>query len=396
MLPVSRSDADAKKDQRAISCVPTRDGRVHISFQLAATLTHGKLAFLAGAALVLAYFFLGPWLGFGASHQEQLLRQKLHSLESTLAQKLSWLGQHGGHLKSHLGHSSSGGIGAVQEDGRKHLLVDPDGPSRLAEAVAPHTALTPIDDHYLCGDNVDVTEAEVIRKKLALVVITWRAPLSLRNSLRSWQENGLLELVDEKMLFINSPSEEDFSIAKEYDFDIYTTDERNGNVMAGPALTYLVGNTSADYVLFMEKDFKLTADKATTKRELYHGMHMMARGVDVYRLRGHTDYPAEGMPDCCTPATPPTCPYHSNWKSGGYFGDHMNWLLLWCQPNPVEAANGRLAQCSSEPQAPASYCFGSSDTNWSNNPLIMGKEWYNTHVRDVALFGEKAFEQNNM
>ena len=29
--------------------------------------------------------------------------------------------------------------------------------------------------------------------------------------------------------------------------------------MAGPAMAYLMGNSSADYVLFMEKDFVLTA-----------------------------------------------------------------------------------------------------------------------------------------
>ena len=161
-----------------------------------------------------------------------------------------------------------------------------------------------------------------------------RAPLSLRNSLESWARGGLLDLVDERMIFINSPQAVDYALAKEFDIDVYTTEERNGNIMAGPALSYLVGNASADYVLFMEKDFELSADRAATQRELFLGMHMLARGVDVWRLRGTTDYPAEGMPDCCAPATPPTCPYHSDWKSGGYFSDHQNWLLAFCRPDP--------------------------------------------------------------
>ena len=252
------------------------------------------------------------------------------------------------------------------------------------------------------------------------------APLSLRNSLESWKKGGLLvrprcdfikralfppttrvrspashspiaqDLVDEKMIFINSPQPIDYELAKEYDFDVYTTEERKGNIMAGPALSYLIGNSTADYVLFMEKDFELITSREDTMRELYLGMHMITRGVDVWRLRGTLDYPAEGMPDCCAPATPPNCPYHSNWKSGGYFSDHQNWLLAYCQPDPVEAANGRLAQCTKEPNAPASYCFGSGDTNWSNNPLIMSTKWYNAVVRDVSFNGEKAWEQNNM
>lgn len=83
----------------------------------------------------------------------------------------------------------------------------------------------------------------------------------------------------------------------------------------------------------------------------------------------------------------PTCPYNSQWKSGGYFGDHMNWLYsesgdvwgvgvlasprrpaaapaVWCDPDVLEHSNGRLVKCTSEPQAPDAYCFTSAETNW--------------------------------
>jgi hypothetical protein len=394
VLPSSLRDRADEK--RVVGCVPTRDGRLHVSCQIAATLTRAKLVFLGALALVVAAFSARASLGFGESRVERALRERVGNLEAAMGRKVSWLAQHAPHLNAHV----SGGVGAwaprVHADGRKHLLADPDGPSRLAEAAAPATALADVEDHYMCGENVDVTEAEVVRKKLAIVVVTWMAPLSLRNSLESWARGGLLDLVDEKMIFINSPQPVDYALAKEFDFDVYTTEERNGNIMAGPALSYLVGNATADYVLFMEKDFELTASHADTIRELYLGMHMLARGVDVWRLRGTTDYPAEGMPDCCAPATPPTCPYHSSWKSGGYFSDHQNWLLAFCQPDPVEAANGRLVQCTREPNAPTSYCFGSGDTNWSNNPLLMSTKWYTERIRDVAMNGEKAWEQNNM
>lgn len=101
----------------------------------------------------------------------------------------------------------------------------------------------------------------------------------------------------------------------------------------------------ADYILLMEKDFVLSAERAVMMREMYTGVQHLARGVHAYRLRGKTDYPAEGMPDCCAPADPPTCPYHSNWLSAGYFSDHMNWLRIFCDPNILENSNGRLVQC---------------------------------------------------
>jgi hypothetical protein len=365
VLPAAASSSDSKVRHMVRCCEATKDGRLHFSSECAATVSHGKLAFSLVLFISALYFFLGPSVGLGVSSSELVLRQRIRNLEGTLAKRVSWLTQHSSHLSSHLSRRGAAWAPTVQGDGRKHLLSDPDGVSRLSEYLAPNTALVPeVSDHYLCGENTEVTESEVVRKKLAIAVVTWRAPLSLRHSLESWRDNGLLDLVDEKMIFINSPQQVDFDLAREFDFDVYTTEERDGNIMAGPALTYLVGNTSADYVLFMEKDFDLNSAKAVTARELYLGMHLLSRGVDVYRLRGHNDYPAEGMPDCCTPATPPTCPFHSNWRSGGYFGDHMNWLLLFCQKDPVESANGRLVQCTKEPAAPSSFCFGSGDTNW--------------------------------
>jgi hypothetical protein len=395
-LPSNTGDTAKEKRTGIVSCQSTRDGRVHLSVQVAATLTKRKLYFLFAACLGLSFFLLRASVGLDGTRVEAALRARIGALESAMGRKVSWLSQHASHLNTHIAAGMAQWKPTVHEDGRQHLLSDPDGPSKLAAFVAPDTALPLVDEHYLCGENSDVSETEVVRKKLAIVVVTWMAPLSLRNSLETWKAGGLLDLVDEKMIFINSPQAVDYALAREFDFDIYTTEERHGNIMAGPALSYLVGNASADYVLFMEKDFALTADKATTARELYLGMHMLARGVDVWRLRGTTDYPAEGMPDCCAPASPPTCPYHSSWKSGGYFSDHQNWLLAYCQPNPVEAANGRLVQCTKEPAAPDSYCFGSGDTNWSNNPLLMSTKWYKERIWDVAMNGEKAWEQNNM
>jgi len=307
-----------------------------------------------------------------------------------MSQKLSWVLRNKDKLKADLGHV--GGAPALHADGRQHLLTPPGAMSKLAEAISPNTALADFDDHYLCGDR-DVSEAEVTRKTIALAAISWMAPKSLRNSMESWRMNGLLDIADEKMIFLNSPTAEDRSIASEFGFDVYTTDERAGNVMAGPSLAYLAGNSTADYLLLLEKDFVLSAPRDVMMREMYTGVQHLARGVDAYRLRGKSDYPAEGMPNCCEKRDPPTCPYHSNWRSAGYFGDHMNWLLILCDPDIMEHSNGRLAQCTKEPNAPTSYCFTSGETNWSNNPILFPRTWFNDKIRDIALMD---FERNNM
>ena len=171
-------------------------------------------------------------------------------------------------------------------------------------------------------------------------------------------------------------------------------------------------------------------------REMWNGMQHLSKGVEVYRCAAsvravcehpRTRYPSaagsaatrttpqKGCPTAAHPSsreprwpascrlggraaqsllsrassTPcrPTCPYNSQWKSGGYFGDHMNWLYsesmigwcsgvlasprrpaappaVWCDPDVLEHSNGRLVKCTSEPQAPDAYCFTSAETNW--------------------------------
>jgi hypothetical protein len=197
-----------------------------------------------------------------------------------MAKKVSWVLQHRDHIKSHLTHVNE--QLPVHADGRKHLLIPQGGVSRLAEAMAPYTQMHDFDDHYLCGTH-EATESETIKKTIALAAISWMAPLSLRHSMESWRDNGLLDIVDEKMIFLNSPTQADYDIAKEFDFDVYVTDEHGGNIMAGPSLAYLVGNSSADYILLMEKDFLLSAKKDVMMREMYTGVQHLARGVDAYR-----------------------------------------------------------------------------------------------------------------
>jgi hypothetical protein len=273
------ADLRAAKDKSpAVALTGTKDGRVYLHLSFAATLSRGKVAFLLLASLALAAYAASPTL-FG---ENNALKRRVRELEVRLGKRVHWLLQHRQHLQEHV---NSGWEPRVHPDGRKHLLSPPDGVSRLAEALAPATELADFDDHYLCGTGRP-SEGDVIKKKLAIAAVSWKSPLSLRNSMESWRAGGLLDIADEKMIFLNSPGEEDRAIAAEFDFDVYTTDEQHGNILAGPALAYLVGNSSADYLLFMEKDFVLSAPREAMLREMYLGVQHLARGVDAYRWVG--------------------------------------------------------------------------------------------------------------
>lgn len=140
------------------------------------------------------------------------------------------------------------------------------GLSKIAQAL-PGVVLPPLADHFLCGEN-DPSPDELARKTLAIIVITWRAPRSLENSLRSWRSGGLLDIADELIMFINSPTARDRALAAEYGFSVLTTHEHHGNIMAGPALGYAVGNATSDYVLFLEKDFEMIGTRCVERPEV--------------------------------------------------------------------------------------------------------------------------------
>jgi hypothetical protein len=272
VLPQPASSGDNSK-RKGLTCVNTKDGKVNVSLSVSAVLSPTKLMFCTAMSVFIVVYAAAPFFGM------QGMRNRVLQLEHQMSKKIHWVMEHKEHLQAHIGSTSHR---VDHSDGKKHLLTPAGGISKLAEAMAPNTGLADFDDHYLCGTE-EVTEGDVIRKTVAIAAISWMAPQSLRNSMNSWRSNGLLDIADEKMLFLNSPTDADIEIGKDFDFDIYTTDEHNGNVMVGPALAYLVGNSSADYILLMEKDFVLSAPRDVMMREMYVGVQHLARGVDAYR-----------------------------------------------------------------------------------------------------------------
>ena len=389
--PTSAGDAVKRS---GVTCGRSRDGRLSVALSCGATASLYKWLFILAALAASATYVLAPLAGVDG------LRRRVIGLEQRLARKLGSIVRSRSAVlpPGHEGAAAAGGGGGdgVHPDGRAHLLTPRGAPSRLAASLGAQRATAAVfDEHYLCGGESPPL-AKVARKTIALAAISWRAPLSLRNSMASWAANGLLDIADERMIFLNSATPEDYEIAAEHGFDVYTTDEHGGNVMAGPSLAYLVGNTSADYVLLLEKDFVLSAPRHTVEREMWTGVQHLARGVDAYRLRGKSDFPAEGMPDCCAKTEPPApanCPYHSSWKGAGTFADHQNWLLIFCDPNIMDNSAGRLAMCTREPDAPTSFCYTSWESNWSNNPILFPAKWFNEKLRSVALAD---FEHNNL
>ena len=60
----------------------------------------------------------------------------------------------------------------------------------------------------------------LLERTLALVVISSATPRSLLNSMRTWDRSGLLDMVDDRVLWLNAPSEVDIAIGTQFGFRI--------------------------------------------------------------------------------------------------------------------------------------------------------------------------------
>jgi hypothetical protein len=435
------SSAGSKDKPGGVMFASTKDGRVYLHLSCAATLSRGKVALLAATLLVLLGYVFSPSI-FGESNA---LKRRVRELEARMSKRVHWLLQHREHLQEHMRGGSAEWAPRRHADGRMHLLSHPDGISKLAEALAPATELPAFDDHYLCGTGAP-TEGDVIKKKVALAAISWRAPKSLRNSMESWREGGLLDVVDERMIFLNSPTDEDRAIAEEFGFDVYTTDEHNGNVLVGVSgpcegrrgagwgvgwwtgerrrreseasvltaqMTFVVVSicsspptrsppwrtwwatrrrtTSCSWrrtLCFRPRETRCSR-RCTTAWRTWRGAwsctgercdegragwaggrHAQQGGTCgekrgwrscnlascariaqrpspstlLFRsLRGKTDFPAEGMPDCCAKSDPPNCPFHSKCvrRVGGGGGDGGRALAAETSGSRADAATAR-------------------------------------------------------
>lgn len=107
--------------------------------------------------------------------------------------------------------------------------------------------------------------------KITVGILTWGSHQTLRNTLASYKSGGLLEFVDEVILFAQEISNEDLNIAEEYNIKIIGKPD---NIGIGRAFTALMKSSSNEVVLILENDWVLVESPAKT-------FHLLEDGYDL-------------------------------------------------------------------------------------------------------------------
>ena len=203
---------------------------------------------------------------------------------------------------------------------------------------------------------------------ISIGILSWNSGQVLVDTLTTYHNNGLFDMVDDITILFQEFNEQDYQIAKHFGLNVIGM---NSNIGIGRAFIKLTENAKEEYVLVLEHDWNLIEDKETTYNTLKRSYQAIEMGLDVVRLR-HRKKP--GYP-------------HFSFKHQGkeltYYDDeigctspHLLDSLHWCEPDiefPQQIKK-------SEDMFHTTSRYG----NWTNNPCLYKKQFYLDTVRQFA------------
>lgn len=201
---------------------------------------------------------------------------------------------------------------------------------------------------------------------LSIGILSYNSPKTLTKTLESYKSNGLLNLVREKLLYVQ-PSEnshELIDIGIRYGFNSSEIFLAQSNDWIGPAFKYMSENFNSETILLLEDDFELIESLQTTKNILESGVNLLNDGeVDCVRLRSRYN---------------PGDPLYSSHIKGNEtnHSTHLAECVHWRENPDTDFPN----YCKKISDDPLWYKFSSKYANFTNNPCIYRRSFYRVHI----------------
>lgn len=213
-----------------------------------------------------------------------------------------------------------------------------------------------------------------LSSSISLVALSYQSPRTLLNSMRSWNDSGLLDMVSERIAILNDPFPQDLAIAASHRFRTVEPNEIPGVMLSKPntltigaAFYYALKEASSKYVLFLENDFKI--DSSLPKREilleLVAAIGMLDRGAELVRLLSRKHQGCGTFKSCD----------HSgiNLRTDNMLDRRRNWFAFYC-PSDTQVHTGLDKHMSTCLTGPEFRCFTSWDSNWSLNAILVKRD----------------------
>ena len=229
----------------------------------------------------------------------------------------------------------------------------------------------------------------------SICILAHRGKKALRQALASWEKVGLMDLAEEKILFLQEWKHNKIDdkrlygdIVNKYGLTIFGEEQQIGIALG---LYKLVERSRSEFILFLEEDFRIADDviqgrsrtdlKKMIESEIAYAIELVqSKRANVVRMR-RRDMP--GTPNCAFA-----------WKGSEHLLGTIQTPIInnqtvldahfWRNDLPEYFSNtvwrcGRL-------NVPYKYhCAFSTHASWTNNPIIFAKNWFLENIGPVAL-----------
>ena len=187
----------------------------------------------------------------------------------------------------------------------------------------------------------------------------------LEKSLRSYVDNGLTDIIGDNFIFFNEIANDDISLI-ENDFKMFEWGGHPNNLGIGWGMIKTIEDANTDYVLFLENDFELQANKKDIYKQLELGLRNIKNGkIDIIKYRQIKDYIN-------------TSNEAKRWEdTAGRKGcEEKNWWIGFSVEQNFGYKNSDICEEIDKKDETVLWRMSCQYANWSNNPFLCKKEWF--------------------
>ena len=203
---------------------------------------------------------------------------------------------------------------------------------------------------------------------ISIGILSWNSGQTLVNTLTTYYENGLFDIVNDYKILFQEVSEQDKQIADYFSVPYIGL---NNNIGIGKAFIQLTEQAQTSNVLILEHDWQLIENLETAYSRLNSGIQLLEEGFKCIRYR-HRNEPGN-----------PHFSFRNIGKELDYYDpeiectsphllDSLHWL------NPAEQFPDKIQQDGEY------FTSTSRWSNWTNNPCLYKKDFYLNVVEQFA------------
>jgi len=205
---------------------------------------------------------------------------------------------------------------------------------------------------------------------ISIGILSWHSGQTLVNTLESYYNNSLFDIVNDVTILFQEITDEDKQIADHFGIKYIGLNE---NIGIGKAFIELAKNSQTDNILLLEHDWLLIENQETTYNRLKSGLELLDKGFSTVRYRHRTT---------------PGYPLFSENAYKGRELEHFDAAMGLTSPHLLDSihwVNTPEIKFPDKIQKQGEYFITTSRWgNWTNNPCLFKKDFYLQTVNDFV------------